>query len=105
MATPINTPVYSIHEDIRPENILLMKGPSGSRYDFTPKIADFGLYSRVRTAKARASGSMGLDHYGNQRFSKASNRTALASLIHADGGFQARLSVATIQPNGTKEAT
>lgn len=61
--------IKGIHEDIRPENILLMKGPSGSPYDFTPKIADFGLYSRVRTARARASGSMGLDNNGNQRFS------------------------------------
>ncbi|KAK4185315.1 kinase-like domain-containing protein [Podospora australis] len=61
--------IKGIHEDIRPENILLMKGASGSRYDFTPKIVDFGLYSRVRTARARASGSMGLDHDGNQRFS------------------------------------
>ncbi|KAK0714741.1 hypothetical protein B0H67DRAFT_490888 [Lasiosphaeris hirsuta] len=60
--------IKGIHQDIRPENILLMKGPSGSLYDFTPKIADFGLYSRVRTAR-RASGSMGLDRYGNQRFS------------------------------------
>jgi len=64
--------IKGIHEDIRPENILLMKGPSGSPYDFTPKIADFGLYSRVRTARARASGSMGLDNYGNQRYSKLS---------------------------------
>ncbi|KAK0652661.1 hypothetical protein B0T16DRAFT_427050 [Cercophora newfieldiana] len=62
--------IKGIHEDVRPENILLMKGPSGSRYDFTPKIADFGLYSRVRTAKARASGSIGLDNYGNQRFTQ-----------------------------------
>ncbi len=48
-----------------------MKGRSGSPYDFEPKIADFGLYSRVRTAKAKSSmsGSMGLDHYGNQLFS------------------------------------
>jgi hypothetical protein len=46
-----------------------MKGPSGSPYDFTPKLADFGLYSRVRTAKVRSGGPMGLDHYGNQRFS------------------------------------
>ncbi|KAK3290430.1 uncharacterized protein B0H64DRAFT_427698 [Chaetomium fimeti] len=60
--------IRGIHEDIRPENILLMKGPSGSPYDFTPKVADFGLYSRVRTAKARSGGPMGLDHYGNQRF-------------------------------------
>ncbi|GAB1319451.1 hypothetical protein MFIFM68171_09661 [Madurella fahalii] len=61
--------IRGIHEDIRPENILLMKGASGSHYDFTPKIADFGLHSRVRTAKEYGSGSVGLDHYGNQRFS------------------------------------
>jgi serine/threonine protein kinase len=64
------TVVRSIHEDIRPENILLMGGPSGSPYDFTPKIVDFGLYSRVRTMKAMAGESMGPDMRGNQRFSK-----------------------------------
>ena len=47
-----------------------MKGPSGSPYDFEPKIVDFGLYSRVGTAKANASGEMGLDHSGTQRYSK-----------------------------------
>ena len=62
--------IKGIHEDIRPENILLMKGSSGSRYDFKAKICDFGLYSKVRTAKSRASGSMGLDKNGNQRFSE-----------------------------------
>lgn len=48
-----------------------MKGPSGSPYDFVAKIADFGLYSRVRTARAKASGAMGLDQSGNQRCSKS----------------------------------
>ena len=47
-----------------------MKGPSSSPYDFVPKIADFGLYSRVRTAKAKASGPVGLDQSGSQRYSK-----------------------------------
>ncbi|KAM7212204.1 hypothetical protein V8F06_012416 [Rhypophila decipiens] len=61
--------IRGIHEDIRPENILLMKGPSGSPYDFVPKLADFGLYSRVRTAKRPASGGVGLDQSGSQRYS------------------------------------
>lgn len=61
--------IKGIHEDVRPENILIMKGASDSPYDFTPKIADFALYSRVRTARSKSSGSMGLDHYGGQRFS------------------------------------
>ncbi|KAL2189195.1 hypothetical protein L209DRAFT_682575 [Thermothelomyces heterothallicus CBS 203.75] len=61
--------IKGIHEDIRPENILLIKGLSP--YHFVPKLADFGLYSRVRTVKSRSSGSgFGLDRYGNQRFSK-----------------------------------
>ncbi|KAK4444608.1 hypothetical protein QBC34DRAFT_487752 [Podospora aff. communis PSN243] len=34
----------SIHLGIAPENILLVLGPSGSPYDFTPKIANFGIY-------------------------------------------------------------
>jgi len=61
-----------IHEDIEPGNILLMRGSSGSFYDFTPKITDFGLYSRVRTAKARADDSMALDLDAIRSFSKIS---------------------------------
>lgn len=71
----------SIHEDIRPENILLMKGASGSPYDFTPKIADFGLYSHARATNMHTSGSVGLDQYGNQRFSE-SRATTVPCLSH-----------------------
>lgn len=51
-----------------------MKGNSGSPYDFTPKIADFGLFSRVRSkrkGKSSSSESIGFDNIGNQRFSES----------------------------------
>jgi hypothetical protein len=85
-----------------------MKGLSGSPYDFTPKVADFGLYSRVRTAKARSGGSnAGLDHYGNQRFSKydlLSNRALTVFRRDTDNLFpKAHLSALTILSSATKE--
>jgi len=46
-----------------------MKGPSGSPYDFIPKIAGFGSFSRVRD-KTETSGAKGLDYICNQRYSK-----------------------------------
>jgi len=79
-----DVPIKGLHQDIRPENILLVRGTSGSPYDFTPKIADFGLYSPVRTAKARASGSMGLDRYGSQRYSETSQTSKLAAPLRSD---------------------
>ncbi|RYP54453.1 hypothetical protein DL768_000759 [Monosporascus sp. mg162] len=61
-------PIRGIHEDIKPDNILLFKGRSGSAYDFIPKVADFGLFSHVRQSKASSSEAMGLDNHGNQRY-------------------------------------
>ncbi|KAI8958702.1 hypothetical protein F5Y11DRAFT_359799 [Daldinia sp. FL1419] len=61
--------VNGIHEDIKPNNILLFKGRSGSRYDFVPKIADFGLFTHVRKSNANSSEAMGLDNLGNQLYS------------------------------------
>ncbi|KAI1416916.1 kinase-like domain-containing protein [Hypoxylon sp. FL1857] len=61
--------VNGIHEDIKPENILLFRGPSGSRFDFVPKIADFGLFTHVRESNANSSEAMGLDKVGNQLYS------------------------------------
>ncbi|KAI1208377.1 uncharacterized protein F4807DRAFT_149828 [Annulohypoxylon truncatum] len=58
-----------IHEDIKPENILLFKGSSGSPYDFVPKIADFGLFTRVRGSKTNSIDAMGRDRIGNQFYS------------------------------------
>ncbi|RYP32959.1 hypothetical protein DL767_004975 [Monosporascus sp. MG133] len=64
-----DNPIRGIHEDIKPDNILLFKGRSGSAYEFTPKVADFGLFSHVRQSKASSSEAMGLDNHGNQRYS------------------------------------
>ncbi|KAI0889237.1 uncharacterized protein GGS22DRAFT_177782 [Annulohypoxylon maeteangense] len=68
----VNTGGYhlnGIHEDIKPENILLFKGNSGSPYDFVPKIADFGLFTRVRRSKINSFDAMGRDRIGNQFYS------------------------------------
>ncbi|OTA94293.1 hypothetical protein M434DRAFT_384027 [Hypoxylon sp. CO27-5] len=69
----IDGKVNGIHEDIKPENILLFKGLSGSHYDFVPKIADFGLFTHVRESKANSSEATGLDQVGNQLYSNAPN--------------------------------
>ncbi|KAI0900157.1 hypothetical protein F4806DRAFT_493151 [Annulohypoxylon nitens] len=58
-----------IHEDIKPENIVLFKGSSDSPYDFTPKIADFGLFTRVKGSKTNSLDAMGRDRVGNQFYS------------------------------------
>ncbi|RYO74951.1 hypothetical protein DL764_010633 [Monosporascus ibericus] len=76
-----DNPIRGIHEDIKPDNILLFKGRSGSAYDFNPKVADFGLFSHVRQSKASSSEAMGLDNHGNQRYSspECSHNTARMS--------------------------
>lgn len=60
--------IVRIHEDIKPDNILLRKGPSGSSYDFTPLLTDFG-HSHFRVAKEEGD-DMGLDRQGNQTYGK-----------------------------------
>lgn len=60
-----------IHEDIKPQNILIFRGSSRSPYSFTAKIADFGLFSHVKESKASSREAMGLDNHGNQRFSES----------------------------------
>ncbi|KAI0020697.1 hypothetical protein F4780DRAFT_779370 [Xylariomycetidae sp. FL0641] len=58
-----------IHEDVKPDNILLCQGESDSPYDFVPKVADFGLFSRIRDSRTSSSQAMGLDNQGNQVYS------------------------------------
>ncbi|KAH6613726.1 hypothetical protein B0J18DRAFT_63076 [Chaetomium sp. MPI-SDFR-AT-0129] len=58
-----------IHQDLRPENILLQQGPSGSCYDFIPKLADFGLYTHAQTFRYTSDGPKGRDQRGNKLFS------------------------------------
>lgn len=69
MLTVDDHDVNGIHEDVKPDNILLVKGGSGSHYEFTSKIADFGLFSHVRESKTNSSEAMGVDTFGNQRYS------------------------------------
>ncbi|KAI2466238.1 hypothetical protein F4781DRAFT_424218 [Annulohypoxylon bovei var. microspora] len=61
--------INGIHEDIKPENILLCKGSSGSPYEFITKIADFGLFTHVRGSKTSSIDAMGRDKVGNQFYS------------------------------------
>ncbi|KAM7219499.1 hypothetical protein V8F06_005054 [Rhypophila decipiens] len=59
-----------IHEDIKPDNILLTKGgTSKSAYDFTPLLTDFG-HSHFRVAKEleEEEDDMGVDRQGNQTY-------------------------------------
>lgn len=51
--------VFGIHEDIKPDNILISPTASSSLYDFTPKIIDFGLFSRVTRSISSSSTAMG----------------------------------------------
>lgn len=68
-STPDDNNIRGIHEDIKPDNILLSSTCSSSLYEFTPKVADFGLFSHVRESKTNSSEAMGLDMYGNPRYS------------------------------------
>ena len=57
-----------IHEDIKPDNIILRKGTSGSSYDFRAILVDFG-HSHFRVADSEWD-QMGVDREGNQTYGK-----------------------------------
>lgn len=63
-----NREVFGIHEDIKPDNILVFLNPA-SAYDFTPKIVDFGLFSRVTRSRSSSSTAMGGNAQGTQIYS------------------------------------
>ncbi|KAK3320296.1 hypothetical protein B0T19DRAFT_404801 [Cercophora scortea] len=65
-----------LHGDIKPDNMLLMLGKSGSPYEFTAKITDFG-HSDMRSVPAGARNRKGIDRHGNQQYSapEASHHT------------------------------
>ncbi|KAH9908450.1 hypothetical protein F4778DRAFT_768378 [Xylariomycetidae sp. FL2044] len=71
-------PIRGIHEDIKPDNILIFPRSSANPFDFVAKVADFGLFTNVRKSKTSSSEAMGLDNQGNQRYSapECSNTTA-----------------------------
>ncbi|KAK9796180.1 putative Protein kinase domain-containing protein [Seiridium cardinale] len=61
--------IQGIHQDIKPANIVLFKGPSDSPYDFNPKIADFGLFSHARKTQSNNDEAKGSNKYGTQVYS------------------------------------
>ncbi|KAH8649812.1 hypothetical protein BX600DRAFT_418752 [Xylariales sp. PMI_506] len=63
--------LQGIHQDIKPDNILLFHGLSSSIFEFTPKIADFGLFSHARKTHSNSGEARGLNKQGvstNYRF-------------------------------------
>ena len=67
LVDPVTNSSLRLHGDIKPDNMLLKMGPSGSPYDFIPKIADFG-YSHFRSVKTNGRDKRGLDRHGNQQY-------------------------------------
>lgn len=66
-----NSEVFGMHEDIKPDNILISSNakPLETEYDFTPKIVDFGLFSRVTRSISSSSTAMGSSTQGNRLYS------------------------------------
>lgn len=62
------TDYRSVHEDLKPDNILLAREPGGSPYQFLVKIADFG-YSHLRSVNRGEEDGLGLDQHGNPTYS------------------------------------
>lgn len=52
-----------VHQDLKPQNILIVKGPS-SRYDFDPKVADFGCSHVLKDPQ-----KLSPDRHGNPTYS------------------------------------
>ncbi|KAF3001704.1 hypothetical protein E8E14_000681 [Neopestalotiopsis sp. 37M] len=57
-----------VHQDIKPENILLKLTGETSKYRFQAKIADFG-YSHIRSVNLDGCDKLGLDRQGSQMYS------------------------------------
>jgi serine/threonine protein kinase len=57
-----------VHQDIKPENILLKRAGETSMYRFQAKIADFG-YSHIRSVNSDGCDKLGLDRQGSQMYS------------------------------------
>jgi serine/threonine protein kinase len=65
-----NLLVISVHQDIKPDNVLLFRTNSDNTYVFNPKLADFGLISTISNPTPGSGESMGHDNHGNQRYSR-----------------------------------
>ncbi|KAF7544091.1 hypothetical protein G7Z17_g10225 [Cylindrodendrum hubeiense] len=62
------TPRYQgIHQDIKPENILVSKGPSGEVFDISLKIADFG-FCHTKVVENDDDNAWGVDSHGGQTY-------------------------------------
>ncbi|KAI8623409.1 hypothetical protein F5Y19DRAFT_468532 [Xylariaceae sp. FL1651] len=61
--------MQGIHQDLKPSNILVCKGPSDSPYDFVPKIADFGLFNHARKVKSSRGEAKGFNKRGDLTYS------------------------------------
>lgn len=66
-----NREAFGIHEDIKPDNILISFDPksAGTGYIFTPKIVDFELFQRVTRSISSSSTAMGSNSQGNKMYS------------------------------------
>lgn len=64
-----NREVFGMHEDIKPDNILVFAKGVDSAYNFTPKIVDFGLFSRVTRSISSSTTAMGTNTDGNHIYS------------------------------------
>lgn len=58
-----------MHQDLKPDNILISRGESKSKYEFIPVLADFG-YSRVKPVASQDVDPQVQDQHGNQEFGR-----------------------------------
>lgn len=60
---------HRIHQDIKPENLLVSKGPSGQDFDFSLKITDFG-FCHTKIFEDGDDDTLGVDSHGGQTYGK-----------------------------------
>ena len=83
---PATNDAPRLHGDIKLDNMLLKKGPSGSRYDFIAKIADFG-HSHFRSVDTEEQDKRGLDRHGNQEYCMHPENLHLLRRVHPANFF------------------
>jgi serine/threonine protein kinase len=60
---------YRVHEDIKPENLLLSKQPLTSPFNFVIKFADFG-FSHLRLVGPDGTDPLAVDYCGGQTYGR-----------------------------------